>query len=464
MAQNSFENYFLSWKPDRKRLTRPVYLALANLLEEDIDSGKLAPGTKLPPQRELADYLDINFTTVTRAYTLCRDKKLIYAVTGRGSFVEMAPGKEKQNTDIIELGVVAGFPQVSKDITIAMQSVVAKGYLDRLCTYSAPAGLLHQRAAGAQFMLGMGVETDPEHTAVFSGAQSVISTALLALFKIGDRIAVDEYTYFNFIGAAKMAHIILEPVSGDEYGMLPDELDKICQRKKISGIFLMPYCANPTAVSMSQQRIVQVAEIIKKHDLILIEDDHSHYLASGRTLFSYLPDNTVYICGSSMSLCGGLRLTFAAFAEKYRQKLLGTLNNLSITTSSIDAELVTELITSRRAERILKTKKNMTEEANAVFYKIFPELEVLTGSVSPFRTLPLPEVFHKHDGQTVENYFRSCGVNVYHSSRFAVKKQHDAFLRLSLSSTGNLQELACGLEKVKQAVSAAENHPEKIFQ
>ncbi|MBO7153835.1 MAG: GntR family transcriptional regulator, partial [Lentisphaeria bacterium] len=61
MAHNSFDNYFLSWKPDKKLLTRPLYLALANLLEADIASGKLAPGTQLPPQRELADYLGINF-------------------------------------------------------------------------------------------------------------------------------------------------------------------------------------------------------------------------------------------------------------------------------------------------------------------------------------------------------------------------------------------------------------------
>jgi len=88
MPVNSFDDHPLSWTPDRSSLSEgPVYLALAAALEGDIHSGALHPGAKLPPQRELADYLDIDFTTVTRAYGVCREKGLIYGVTGRGTFV-----------------------------------------------------------------------------------------------------------------------------------------------------------------------------------------------------------------------------------------------------------------------------------------------------------------------------------------------------------------------------------------
>ena len=108
MSVNSFEHYFLSWTPDRENLPRPYYLALANQLENDIRSGKLAPGTQLPPQRELADYLGVNFTTVTRAYDLCKERNLIYGITGRGSFVSSLPGTQLNNSggNIIELGIV----------------------------------------------------------------------------------------------------------------------------------------------------------------------------------------------------------------------------------------------------------------------------------------------------------------------------------------------------------------------
>ena len=82
MPFNSFLDYPISWKPERSRLTRPIYLSLAKQLEQDIAAGFLAPGTKLSPQRELSDFLNINFTTVIRSYRLCKLKRLIYARTG----------------------------------------------------------------------------------------------------------------------------------------------------------------------------------------------------------------------------------------------------------------------------------------------------------------------------------------------------------------------------------------------
>lgn len=56
MSINSFENYPMSWRPDLSKTTGPKYLALAQLLEEEIRTGRLKGGTKLPPQRELADF------------------------------------------------------------------------------------------------------------------------------------------------------------------------------------------------------------------------------------------------------------------------------------------------------------------------------------------------------------------------------------------------------------------------
>lgn len=60
MSVNSFENYPMSWKPKKEELTKPYYLSIAADLENDILTGKLPENTKLPSQRELADYLDLN--------------------------------------------------------------------------------------------------------------------------------------------------------------------------------------------------------------------------------------------------------------------------------------------------------------------------------------------------------------------------------------------------------------------
>ncbi|TQW47891.1 GntR family transcriptional regulator, partial [Clostridioides difficile] len=87
MPINSFENYPMTWKPKLDNRKPPIYKTLAMLLEEDIKRGNLNPGDKLPPQRELADFLDLNLSTITRAFKLCEEKGLICAKVGKGTFI-----------------------------------------------------------------------------------------------------------------------------------------------------------------------------------------------------------------------------------------------------------------------------------------------------------------------------------------------------------------------------------------
>ena len=60
----------LAWVPRIAKGAGPVYLAIADALAEDIPVWQAWPRAwRLLPQRTLADLLDIDFTTVTRAYT-----------------------------------------------------------------------------------------------------------------------------------------------------------------------------------------------------------------------------------------------------------------------------------------------------------------------------------------------------------------------------------------------------------
>jgi DNA-binding GntR family transcriptional regulator len=45
------------WKPILSNREQPLYLAIANAIAEDVSSGKLTDGERLPPQRDLADEL-----------------------------------------------------------------------------------------------------------------------------------------------------------------------------------------------------------------------------------------------------------------------------------------------------------------------------------------------------------------------------------------------------------------------
>ena len=452
MPTNSFEHFYLSWIPEKGKLKRPFYLTLANALEADIVSGKLAAGTRLPPQRELADYLDLNFTTVTQAYNLCREKNLIYGVTGKGTFVSPLPGKNltrfpEKSRDIIELGLVKGFDQLKAPIIEASQNVLKKGYIEELYSYTEPAGHLHQRAAGAHWMKQMDVHTDSEHTAIFSGAQNCLSAALLSLFRIGDKMAVDEFTYSNLIGTARLSHIRLIPVKGDNSGMIPEELDLLCRKEGINGVFLMPNCANPTTCTIPEKRKDELAQVMARHKLILIEDDNTGIPPANsenyHSMFSRLPEQTIYISSSTMALCNGLRVAFAAFPEAFRTLLLNALFYLNIKTSSLDAEIMTELILSGKAAKILEEKSLLARERNECFDRFFPEAAAPGTPDAFFRWFPIPRLIW--DEVEIERKLLQQNVNVYCSHRFTTLRTPQTFMRLAISSPANIRELEQGL-------------------
>ena len=123
MPVNSFENYPMSWKPTIENRSNSLCKELALQLEKDISEGVLKPGTMLPPQRELADYLDINLSTISRAFKLCEQKGLILGVVGRGTFVAsdvMSSGvflRSSREEKLIEMGAIV--PAIDSITTLA---------------------------------------------------------------------------------------------------------------------------------------------------------------------------------------------------------------------------------------------------------------------------------------------------------------------------------------------------------
>ena len=77
----------LSWMPQLEEGSGPKYRAIAEALLADVRSGRLKPGHRLPPQRQLAKELGVDLTTVTRAFNEARRMGLIEANAGSGGYV-----------------------------------------------------------------------------------------------------------------------------------------------------------------------------------------------------------------------------------------------------------------------------------------------------------------------------------------------------------------------------------------
>jgi GntR family transcriptional regulator len=65
----------------------PLFEQAADYVAARIESGELAPGAKLPAERDLADQWGIGYQTVRRAMAELRDRGLVVSRVGKGTFV-----------------------------------------------------------------------------------------------------------------------------------------------------------------------------------------------------------------------------------------------------------------------------------------------------------------------------------------------------------------------------------------
>ena len=219
MPVNSFEDYPMSWKPDIKKMKSPLYKSIANALEEDIKKGILKSGDKLPPQRELADFLDINLSTITRAFKICTLKGLISGTTGKGSYVSVDTNtawdilcSTKPSDNCINMGAIHPLYNQNKYVVELMKKILKKTNVENIIKYSYPAGLPSHRLSGQKYLKGFNINVNVENVMVTSGSQNSLAIILMSLFNSGDKIATNPLTYPGIKTLANMLNIRLIPI------------------------------------------------------------------------------------------------------------------------------------------------------------------------------------------------------------------------------------------------------------
>ncbi|MDR5671245.1 GntR family transcriptional regulator, partial [Burkholderia cenocepacia] len=75
------------WSKRLLESRKPAYLLIPDLIEEDLAAGRLKPRDRLPGLRDLAGALNLNYTTVARAYAEARRRGLLDTRAGSGTFV-----------------------------------------------------------------------------------------------------------------------------------------------------------------------------------------------------------------------------------------------------------------------------------------------------------------------------------------------------------------------------------------
>ena len=149
----------------------------------------------------------------------------------------------------------------------------------------------------------------PQRITVVDGALDAISRTLDRVAGYGSRVAVENPGFPPLFDLLDQLGLERVPVGLDRQGLRPDELEHALSCG-VRVVVVQPRAQNPTAVSMTATRARELAGVLRRHDALVIEDDHSGEIASARdvSLGLYLPDRVVHVRSYSKSHGPDLRI------------------------------------------------------------------------------------------------------------------------------------------------------------
>ncbi len=307
------------WRPELEGGRASLYRQLVDALARDVASGALPAGERLPPQRALADRLGLSVGTVTKAYVEAERLGLVAGHVGRGTYVAepRQPAQDSARDRPIDLAyniLPPGAP--ASRFPETLNALRRRSDLLELLNYAPPAGHdAHRQAASRWLEQLCGYRAPWDRLVMTTGAQQAMALAFSSVCAPGDVVLCEEPTFSGMKSIADAFGYRLVGVAMDGEGMQPQALARAIKATGARALYLMPTVQNPTGRTMGRARREEIAAIVRKHDLWLVEDDNYALFAPDRErsaprLADLAPQRSFYVSGLSKCLAPGLRTGF----------------------------------------------------------------------------------------------------------------------------------------------------------
>lgn len=312
-----------TWQPSIDPGARSKYKVLAEAIREGIVSGQLAPGSRLPPVRELAYRVGVTPGTVARAYTLMTEEGRLTAGVGRGTFVaERAPRRSAQDVPLINKvdETIADFrssrvPDVGQGRIIddvLMQ--VAGSHRRRHINYPTHETDLEVREALVGWLSGVRLGAfDASHIVLANGAQNAGLMCLMATLSGPNPVILcEDLAYPGVRHAARLLRAKVVGVPMDAQGVIPEALAHTYRQHGGQVLVTSPSIHSPTTISTPLERKLAIADVVRKMNLTVIEDEcYAPFASDVPSYREILPDQTFYVSSLTKTVSGALRFGFA---------------------------------------------------------------------------------------------------------------------------------------------------------
>lgn len=386
-----------------------LYNEITNNIANQIRTGVLQAGDKLPSVRILCQEHGVSMNTAKRVFLELEAQSLIYAKPQSGYFVNQlnylrlplpevsqpSPiAKEKEPAELIDrvyanmgrddltlfsIGVPSGnllpSAKLKKEITIATRELRHGGV-----GYELLQGNEKLRRMVAARSLTWGGKLKESDLVTTSGGMNALFFCLAALTKPGDTVAIESPCYPGILQLAislglKVLEVATHPTTGIDIGALKKVIPKI------DVCLLVPNFNTPLGSCMPDENKKEIVALLAKHNIPIIEDDVYGDLYFGlkrpKCCKSFDKEGNVLWCSSvSKTLAPGYRVGWIA-PGKYKEQVLKLKLVHSISSTSIIHEAVGNFLNTGRYENHLRhlrrtLQDNYQHYANAIA-EYFPE-------------------------------------------------------------------------------------------
>jgi DNA-binding transcriptional MocR family regulator len=440
------------WQPDPTLLRRPFYLSLAEQIARAIGTGQLASGARLPTHRDLAHRLGVSVQTVSRAYDALIRRGLLAGEVGRGSFVRRLPGEPslpylpERLKEVIDLSIL-------KPVCEERHLRHMKEGLTKLAENLPPAVALsfrpnptyeRHRVVGAGWLRQCGLETMPGNIILTNGATAGMTIALMCAAPSGATVLTEEVGHHTLGALAAYLGFRLRGVAIDAEGVRPDALEAACREGDARALFVMPNPINAMATLMGAARRRQIAEVARRHGLIIVENDPMGPLIEQRPppLAALAPERTLYVTSFTKSVMPGLRAGYLAVPDR----LVPAASNRHLVTNwmatALIAELATRWVEDGLAGELVQWQRQALRRRQQIAARLLDGLPYNAHPEGLHVWLPLPD---GRTEQAIVSQVRLHGVAIAPGSAFTIgETPQPAAVRISVGSTTE-EELRTGL-------------------
>ncbi|WP_187436186.1 PLP-dependent aminotransferase family protein [Bradyrhizobium hipponense] len=436
----------MDWIPTISELSGPRYQRIVDAMEADIAAGRLVRGQQLPTQRALAKALDVDLTTVTRAYTEARRRGILEARVGQGSFVSETSARRAVDVPhpvAIDLSMnVPPHPleaQLDERIIAGLEVIRAQSGLTAHLNYQPPGGSAHEREVAARWMRARVPRAHADRLVIYPGAQTILFNLLACLARPGDVVLTEALTFPGIKAAAARLGVKLAGVTMDDGGILPDALAKACRALKPKAVYLIPTLHNPTTATLLPERRSAIAKIIRDAGTTLIEDDAYGLLdRSASPIANLIPERTYLATTLSKCIAPALRVAYLVTPDSgAQQELRSHLQATVQMPAPLMVALVTHWLENGIADRIITAIRNEAVGRQQLAQRALKGFQFLAKPAAHHLWLRLPE-----GRPDVAAHLLRNGLAVVAADAFAVNGTPPHAARVSLGAARNRAELA----------------------